>query len=155
MRGQLEEARKRREAEAREVARQKRLSETAGSRAVPVQRIVVVGPCASGKSLLVEALRQYGYNAHSSAQEHSYVKTMWTMTKPSHLIYLDVDLGTIKSRRTIAWGQAYLDEENQRLAHARQSADIVISTNGLSPGQVLRQAVDFLEVTLGNPQLEA
>lgn len=148
MRGQLEEARKRREAEARELSRRRTLSPDGDVRSVPEQRIVVVGPCASGKSLLVEALRERGYNAHAAAQEHSYVQTMWMMTNPSHLIYLDADMATIRGRRPVSWGQAYLDEENDRLAHARQSADIIISTNELTSGEVVAQALDFLAARL-------
>ncbi|HEX2909999.1 MAG TPA: hypothetical protein VH186_04270 [Chloroflexia bacterium] len=145
MRGQLEEARKRREAEARELARRKKLSENGNDWEVPYQRIVIVGPCASGKTMLADALRDYGYNAHPSAQEHSYVQTMWRMTKPSHLIYLDADLETIKSRRRVSWGQSFLDEENQRLAHARENADIIITTNKLTQHEVVSRAIAFLE----------
>ncbi len=145
MRGQLEEAHKRRQAEARELARRRELSKHGDGQDVPVQRIVVVGPCASGKSLLVEALRGHGYNAHAAAQEHSYVKTMWMMTNPSHLIYLEVDMPTICQRRKVSWGQDYLDEENVRLAHARESADLLISTIGMSPEVVLERALQFLQ----------
>ncbi len=145
MRGQLEEARKRREAEARELNRRLKLSENGDGLGVPHQRIVVVGPCASGKSVLVEALRERGYNAHASAQEHSYVQTMWMMTNPSHLIYLEADLATIYQRRRVSWGQDYLDEENARLAHARASADLIINTAGLAPLDVASRAIQFLE----------
>ena len=145
MRGQLEEARKRREAENRELKRRLQLSPNGDLTGVPYQRIVVVGPCASGKSMLVEALRDHGFNAHAAAQEHSYVKTMWQMTKPSHLIYLDVDLPNIRQRRRISWGEEYLSEENEKLAHARQNADLIISTNDREPVQVVQQALDFLK----------
>ena len=145
MRGQLEEARKRHEAENRELKRRLQLSSNGDLSEVPYQRIVVVGPCASGKSMLVEALRDHGYNAHAAAQEHSYVQTMWQMTKPSHLIYLDVDLPNIRQRRRISWGEEYLSEENEKLAHARQNADLVISTNDRESVQVVQQALDFLK----------
>ena len=150
MRGQLEEARKRREAENRELRRRMEISPNGDLSQVPYQRIVVVGPCASGKSMLVEALREHGYNAHAAAQEHSYVKTMWQMTRPSHLIYLDVDMPNIRQRRKISWGEEYLSEENERLAHARQNADLIISTNDCEPTQVVQQALDFLEEDLGH-----
>jgi hypothetical protein len=146
MRGQLEEARKRREAENREHNRRLKVSVNGDLSSVPHQRIVIVGPCASGKSMLSEALREQGYNAYATAQEHSYVQTMWQMTRPSHLIYLDVDLPNIKQRRKIPWGQEYLTEENERLAHARQNADLIISTNDWEPDQVVQQALDFLKV---------
>jgi deoxyadenosine/deoxycytidine kinase len=145
MRGQLEEARKRREAETREHNRRLRISPDGDIGSVPHQRIVIVGPCASGKSMLAEALREQGYNAHASAQEHSYVQTMWQMTRPSHLIYLEVDLPNIKQRRKVSWGQEYLNEENERLAHARQKADLIINTNHQNPVQVVQEALEFLE----------
>lgn len=145
LRGQLEEQRKRIEAEARETARRVRLSRRGDGSDVPHQRIVVVGPCASGKSMLADALRQRGYNAHAAAQEHSYVPAMWRMTKPSHLIYLDVTLENIKRRRQVSWGQDYLDDENQRLAHARQHADMVIDTDKLSAEAVIQQVLTFLQ----------
>jgi deoxyadenosine/deoxycytidine kinase len=115
---------------------------------LPVERIAVVGACASGKSALVNALRENGFNARAVAQEHSQVPTMWLMSNPSHLIFLDVDLENIKKRRQISWGQTYLDEENRRLANARQNADLVINTNNVHLEQVIEHAVDFLAKTL-------
>jgi len=53
--------------------------------------LAVVGPCAAGKSTLIEGLRQHGYQARHVAQEHSYVPEMWKLlTSPDYLIYLDV-----------------------------------------------------------------
>jgi len=145
MRGQLEEARRRREAEARELERRLHLSEQGDGSDVSLQRIVVVGPCASGKSALVNLLREQGFNAHAAAQEHSYVPTMWLMTNPSHLIYLDVSMPIIKKRRQVSWGEQYLEEENRRLAHAYKHADIIIDTNNLSVKQVAQCALEFLK----------
>jgi ATPase subunit of ABC transporter with duplicated ATPase domains len=144
MRGQLEEARRRKEIEARELNRQLHLSGQQGGQ--EIQRIAVVGPCGSGKSTLVNILRDHDYNAYSSAQEHSYVPTMWMMTNPSHLIYLDVRLETIRQRRQISWGEEYLQAENRRLAHARDHADIIIETDHFTLEQVVRRALDFLEL---------
>jgi hypothetical protein len=147
----LEEARKRREVEAREWQRRLQNSLDGTGQDVAGQRIVVVGPCASGKSALVEFLRQYGYNAHAAAQEHSYVPKMWTMTSPSHLIYLEVNLENIKRRRKISWGEAYLQEENRRLAHARIHADIILDTNDLNVEDVTAQALNFLVTRAVSP----
>ena len=144
MRGQLEEARKRREAEARELSRRLQNSEAGSGGNVSRQSIVVVGPCASGKSALVDTLREQGYNAHSAAQEHSYVPTMWLMSNPSHLVYLDANLQSIKQRRRVSWDEAYLQEENCRLAHARAHADIVLNTNDLNKEAVAAQVLEFL-----------
>ncbi len=144
MRGQLEEARRRREVETRELNRRLKLSKEGHGQDVPRQRIVVVGPCASGKSALVNILRDHGYNAHTSAQEHSYVPTMWLMTNPSHLIYLEVSLAVIKSRRRVSWDEEYLQEENRRLSHARDHADLIIQTDDFSLDQVAERALNFL-----------
>ncbi len=40
-------------------------------------KIVVVGPCAAGKSTLVETLQVRGYDAHVSGQEHSAIASLW------------------------------------------------------------------------------
>lgn len=148
MRGQLEEARRRKEAEARELKRRIELSEVGDGSDVPRQRIVVVGPCASGKSALVNILRDEGYNARAAAQEHSYVQTMWMMSNPSHLIYLDAGLDAIKKRRRVSWGEDYLQEENRRLAHARAHADIVIETDNLTLEQIAGLALEFLQLQM-------
>lgn len=148
MRGQLEEARRRREAEARELKRRIQLSAKGDGSDVPGQRIVVVGPCASGKSALVNILREAGYNARAAAQEHSYVQSMWMMSNPSHLIYLDVGLPAIRQRRRVSWGEDYLQEENRRLAHARAHADIVIETDNLTLEQVAVRALEFLQLEM-------
>lgn len=144
LRGQLKEAQTRKEVEARELRRRLALSRDGSGNDVQRQRIVVVGPCASGKSALVEKLREYGYNAHAAAQEHSYVPAMWNMTKPSHLIYLDVDLENIKRRRQVSWGETYLQEENRRLAHAHAHADIILDTNQLNLEEVTALVLEFL-----------
>lgn len=110
------------------------------------RRIAVVGPCAAGKSTLVQRLRALGYDAHEPAQEHSGVPDMWQrITKPDVLIYLDAGLSTIARRRRIDWGQPYLDELNRRLRHARQHADLYLPTDDLTPEQVLQRVCEFLE----------
>jgi ribose 1,5-bisphosphokinase PhnN len=101
-------------------------------------RVVVVGPDAAGKTELVQRLRRLGYNAHSCAQDHSYVPDMWRrLARPDFLIYLDARLETIARRRRIDWGQERLDQLNARLAHARAHADLLLPTDDLTPPQVL------------------
>ncbi len=63
-------------------------------------RVAVVGPCASGKSTLVSALRAAGYEARHPAQEHSFVKDMWQrLVDPDVLIYLDLSYESYRERR--------------------------------------------------------
>ena len=110
-------------------------------------RIKVVGPCASGKSVLVARLRALGRDAHSAAQDHSYVPDMWQrLNPPDLLIYLDVTLAEAwkRGRSGIGWDQAYLDEEHYRLRHARAHCDFYLLTDGLTEEGVLQEVMAFL-----------
>jgi deoxyadenosine/deoxycytidine kinase len=107
--------------------------------------IAVVGPCASGKSLLVEALRAQGYNVREVAQEHSCVPTMWQrITQPDLLIYLDVSWEVACQRRPTDAREDWWTELGQRLRHARQHAHLYINTDELTPQEVLERVIDFL-----------
>jgi deoxyadenosine/deoxycytidine kinase len=109
-------------------------------------RVALVGPCASGKSLLAEALRESGYDVHQPAQEHSYVPAMWQkLTRPDILIYLDVNFANVAARRPKNSGPPQrLEEQHQRLHHARQHCDFYLDTSDLSPAQVQTQVSLFL-----------
>jgi deoxyadenosine/deoxycytidine kinase len=108
--------------------------------------IAVVGPCASGKSTLVKALQERGYDAHEVTQEHSYVPTMWQrITQPDLLIYLDVSQKVASQRRASESHVAWWSKSEQRLQHARQHADLCIQTDNLCSQQVLSQALAFLQ----------
>ena len=111
-------------------------------------RVKVVGPCASGKSVLARGLRKRGYDASSSAQDHSYVPDMWQrLNPPDVLIYLDVTLETSRQRgRTgSGWDQAYLDLQHERLSYAREHCDFYLPTDGLTQDQVLEKTLVFLQ----------
>jgi len=109
-------------------------------------RIAVVGPCAAGKTTLVQALCARGYEARECVQEHSYVPTMWQrISRPDVLIYLDVPLPAIRQRKPRSdWTPAILDEQRRRLAHARAGCDLYLQTQDLTPQEVLQRVVDFL-----------
>lgn len=107
--------------------------------------IGVVGPCGAGKSTLLTGLEKRGYCCRHIAQEHSYVQAMWQIiTNPDLLIYLHASFENSTARRKLNWRQADYDEQLRRLAHARQHAHLVIDTDGLSIGQVLAHALEFL-----------
>lgn len=111
-------------------------------------RIKVVGPCASGKSVLAAKLRQAGYDACSAAQDHSYVPDMWQrLNPPDVLIYLDVSLETAwqRGRVGMGWDQGYLDRQRWRLRHARERCNLYLPTDGLTEEEVLAQVIDFLQ----------
>ena len=75
-------------------------------------------------------LRERGYNAREVVQEHSYVPTMWQrITQPDLLIYLDVSWETACQRRSTNAGPGWWDKMARRLRHARQHADVYISTD--------------------------
>jgi thymidylate kinase len=109
--------------------------------------IKVVGPCASGKSVLAARLRDLGYSAGSAAQDHSYVPDMWQrLNPPDVLIYLDVTLEAAQRRGRVGdgWDQSYLDEQHHRLRHARVHCDLYLPTEDLSGEEVLSQVLEFL-----------
>lgn len=110
-------------------------------------RVKVVGPCASGKSVLARGLRERGYDANTSAQDHSYVPDMWQrLNPPDVLIYLDVtvEAARLRGRTGRGWDQAYLDLQRERLSHAREHCNFYLPTDGLTEEQVLEQALVFL-----------
>lgn len=108
-------------------------------------RIAVVGPCASGKSTLVKALRAAGYEARHPAQEHSYVKDMWRrLVDPDVLIYLDISYEALLERRPFFGERAYLEREQARLAHARAHADLYLDTSGLTAEEVTEAVLGYV-----------
>jgi hypothetical protein len=114
-------------------------------------KIKVVGPCKSGKSTLVAALRARGYDAHSCSQEHSEVPTMWQRVSPGVLlIYLDVTLEAMQARGPRSDWPTILPKQQRRLTHARQHANVYVQTAGLDPEQTLDQVLAALARKLPN-----
>ena len=110
---------------------------------IPV-RVTVVGPCASGKTTLVERLRSAGYDAWVTAQEHSAVADLWNHRQPDALIGLKTDLATIRERRGETWSKAIYDAQMARLQNAYQSAGLVVDTTVRSEDESLREALAYL-----------
>lgn len=105
----------------------------------------IVGPCASGKSTLIAALNCPAVHFRHIAQEHSYVQTMWLqLTNPDVLIFLDASYEITCRRRNLNWTEAEYAEQHQRLAHARQHADLYILTDQLTPEEVQQEVRRFL-----------
>jgi deoxyadenosine/deoxycytidine kinase len=117
----------------------------------PELKIAIVGPCASGKTTLAQALQARGWQARQIVQEHSFVPDMWQcFTKPDILIYLDASYEVCTRRKRLGWLPWEHAEQLRRLAHARQHCHIYVSTDSLSPDQVLMCALDRLaRLTLG------
>ncbi len=113
-------------------------------------RIGVVGPCASGKTTLIAGLRQRGYNVKHIAQEHSYVKDMWSrISNPDLLIYLDVSYHISSIRRKMDWTEKEYQEQVFRLRDARANADFYLNTDKLTIADVYQQVIVFLENAVG------
>lgn len=109
------------------------------------RKIGVVGPCACGKSTLIQGLAKHGYQVKHIVQEHSYVQGMWEIiSNPDVLIFLDVTYEESMRRRHMDWNREEYAEEQRRLQHARENADFYLKTDGLTPQEVVNQVLDFL-----------
>jgi hypothetical protein len=107
--------------------------------------IGVVGVCAAGKSTLIKGMEARGFRMRHIAQEHSYVKDMWKrITNPDVLIFLDASYPLTVERRRLNWTEADWAEQQRRLSHAREHADLYINTDGLSMEQVLEIVIAFI-----------
>lgn len=114
-------------------------------------RIVLVGPCAAGKSTLADALQGRGYDAHGCAQEHSAVPHLWALSEPDLLIYLSVGLAAIRQRRADpSWPAFIYVEQQQRLAHALAHCDLYIDTAPRDPAGVLAVALVGIAAATGH-----
>jgi len=111
------------------------------------RKIVVVGPCAAGKSTLVAALRELGYDAHASGQEHSEIAMLWQHSEPDVLIALAVDIHAVRDRRGGSWPEWLHDLQVRRLAAASRAANLAIDTTALSPQTVVDRVVAYLQQT--------
>ena len=105
-----------------------------------------VGPCASGKSTITSELEALGYNTRHIAQEHSYVKDMWQrLTNPDMLVFLQASYPVTLKRRNLNWKEKDYIEQQRRLAHAREHADLYINTDDLSIEEIIRQILNFIQ----------
>jgi GTPase SAR1 family protein len=110
------------------------------------KKIGVVGPCASGKSTLINGLKKLGYTVRHIAQEHSYAPTMWErISHPNILIFLDVSFQVSQMRRDLNWNLADFEEQQRRLSHARSHANFYLNTDLFTPEEVLERVTSFLD----------
>ena len=110
--------------------------------------IGIVGPCGAGKSTLTAGLLRLGFQARPIVQEHSYVRDMWQrLTRPDILIFLQASHPVGAQRRKLNWTPAEWQEQQLRLLHAREHADLFINTDSMTIEQVLAVAVSFLNRT--------
>lgn len=107
-------------------------------------RIVVVGPCASGKTTLVAHLQEAGYDARVVAQEHSVIADLWAKRNPDIVIALDLDLSTLRARRGRDWSAEVFAQQRRRLAPAFAAADLVIDTAAHTIDEVVGMVLEML-----------
>ncbi len=112
---------------------------------VDTRRIVVVGPCASGKSTLTNHLRDLGFDAKVCGQEHSSIQHLWKRLQPDLLVALDVDLVTLRKRRHPSWSEGLYATQQQRLRSAFRSADLSIDSTSASAERVVKKVLDWLD----------
>jgi len=108
------------------------------------RRIVVVGTCASGKTTLVDRLQALGLDAHVSGQEHSAVRDLWRRLAPDVLVVLDVDLATVRARRSPTWPAQIFAAQQERLRGAVAAADLIIDTARHDADEVVRIVTSWL-----------
>lgn len=112
--------------------------------------VAVVGVCASGKTSLVKQLQNNGIDAYNVAQEHSGIPRLWRRRCPDVLVLLDVNLAQARQRRNVPWGEERLTVQRQRLEDARNHADIVIQTDGLTIEEVAQKVVEYIKRGISN-----
>lgn len=114
-------------------------------RLVDTRRIVVVGPCASGKTTLTHHLRELGFDAKVCGQEHSAIQNLWKQLQPDVLIALNIDLGTLRKRRHSSWPERLYWVQHQRLRSAFGAADLSIDSSATSTERVVETVLTWIE----------
>lgn len=109
------------------------------------RRVVVIGPCASGKTTLTQRLQERGFDARACGQEHSEIRELWKHMEPDVLIGLWIDLETLRDRRSSgSWSGAIYARQQQRLASGYAQADLVIDCHDIDPNEVERDVLEWL-----------
>ncbi len=109
--------------------------------------LVIVGPCAAGKSTLRDRLLARGFTqVRVVAQEHSGVRDLWkTRGYPDCLIFLDVGVETANVRQGRSdWTLAAHAEQLHRLQDARLAGDLYLPPDDLMPDDVVERVDQFI-----------
>ncbi len=107
--------------------------------------IGIVGPCKAGKSTLAANLAKQGYQAHQIAQEHSFAPSMWQkISNPDLLIFLNCSYESSVDRG-LHWLPSEYEEQQRRLVHAHEHADLLLETDKETPETIANMALDFIQ----------
>ncbi|WP_110513538.1 hypothetical protein [Herpetosiphon llansteffanensis] len=108
------------------------------------ETVVIVGPCAAGKTTLRQGLETHGIQARVIAQEHSGIRGLWRKHQADYVIYLDVDLPAVHERGRPTFPAWLHNQQQQRLQEARDAADIYLDTTKHSINDVLRRVLSVI-----------
>ena len=111
------------------------------------RHVVIVGPCAAGKSTLRDRLRARGFTqVRVVAQEHSGVRDLWKLRGyPEVLIFLDCSVAAANARQGRSdWTEAAHAEQLHRLREARATCNLYLPTDDLTPDEIAEQAAHFI-----------
>jgi len=103
--------------------------------------VVVIGPCAAGKTTLVSRLIEEGISAVSPAQEHTLIPDLYRHRGEGMVVYLDVSFEEAARRRDIDWGPERLQEQKDFMDSSRRAADVYILTDDLSPDEIAERVL--------------
>lgn len=109
------------------------------------RRVVVIGPCASGKTSLTTRLQRLGYDAHACGQEHSDIPTLWQHQQPDLVIGLSITLDTLRARRrSDSWSGQIFSRQMERLRCGFDHADLMIDCNDIDQQTVLDSVLAWM-----------
>ena len=78
---------------------------------------------------------------------------MWKrITNPDVLIFLDASYPVTVKRRQLNWLEADWAEQQRRLSHAREHADLTIQTDQRNVDEVLAEVLQFIGEFLAKGQ---
>lgn len=74
------------------------------------------------------------------------MRDMWQrITNPDVLIFLQVSFPISQQRRSMNWNETDYNEQQRRLSHALQHADLILDTDNLGIQEVFEQVLAFIE----------
>ncbi len=116
------------------------------------RRIVVIGPCASGKTSLTTRLQHVGYDALACGQEHSDIAELWKHQQPDVVIGLRIELDTLRRRRSEAWSEDIYTRQMTRLESGYRNAHLLIDCDAVDQQAVFDRVVGWLAEHPGGHQ---